>query len=153
MPLWARVRDAASDAPVTIRGAGALVALQGLVGIAFAVALLIRALGGASTEGNNVYGEAGYFVVIGAAVVACGVGLLLGKHWARSPATVVELLLLGVSWYAIGPSGRPVVGIPIALLCVAVLYLLFTGKSRIWSLALDEDGTEIDGETSKDSGR
>lgn len=129
----------ASDAPVTVRGAGALVGLQGLAGVGFAVALLVRALGGASTEGNNVYGEAGYFAVIGIAVVAVGVALVLGKHWARSPAVVVELLLLGVAWYAIGPSGRPELGTPVGVLCVLVLYLLFTARSREWSLGLDDD--------------
>lgn len=129
----------ASDAPATVRGAGILVGLQGLAGLGFAVALLIRALGGASTEGNNVFGEAAYFAVIGAGVVAVGVALVFGKHWARSPAVVVELLLLGVAWYAGGPSGRPELGVPVGLLCVVVLYLLFTVRSREWSLGLDED--------------
>ncbi|MCT2586280.1 hypothetical protein [Actinophytocola gossypii] len=129
----------ASDAPRTVRAAGVLVGLQGLAGLVFAAALLIRALDGASTEGNNVFGEAGYFVVLGGGVVAVGVALVLGKHWARSPAVVVELLLLGVAWYAAGPSGRPEYGVPIGLLCALVLYLLFAGPSRMWSLGLDED--------------
>ncbi|WP_084735497.1 hypothetical protein [Actinophytocola xinjiangensis] len=129
----------ASDAPVTVRGAGALVGLQGLAGLGFAVALLVRALGGASTEGNNIYGEAAYFGVIGAAVVAVGMALVLGKHWARSPAVVVELLLLGVAWYAAGPSGRPEFGVPIGLVCALVLYLLFTNRSREWSFGEDSD--------------
>lgn len=127
----------ASDAPVTVRGAGALVGLQGLAGLGFAVALLIRALGGASSAGNNIYGEAAYFAVIGAAVVAVGAALVLGKHWARSPAVVVELLLLGVAWYAAGPSGRPEFGMPIGLVCVLVLYLLFSHRSREWSYGED----------------
>jgi hypothetical protein len=134
----------ASDAPTTVRGAGVVVGLQGLAGLGFAVALLIRALGGASTEGNNVYGEAGYFAVIGAGVVAVGVALVLGKQWARSPAVVVELLLLGVAWYAAGPSGRPEIGIPVGLLCAVVLYLLFSTPARAWSLGLDEAGDDIE---------
>ncbi|MGH3877801.1 MAG: hypothetical protein ACRDSK_12285 [Actinophytocola sp.] len=127
-----------SAAPSTIRGAGLLVGLQGLAGVAFAVALLVRAFGGASSAGNNVYGQAGYFVVLGGGVVAVGVALLLGKHWARSPAVVVELLLLGVAWYAGGPSGRPEIGVPVGVLSIVVLYLLFTVRSREWSLGLDE---------------
>ena len=136
----------ASDAPPSVRGAGVLVGLQGLAGLAFAVALLVRAVGGASTEGNNVFGEAGYFAVIGGGVVAVGVSLLLGKHWARSPAIVVELLLLGVAWYAGGPSGRPEIGVPVGLLSVVVLYLLFTVRSREWALGLDEDEVEKTGQ-------
>lgn len=137
----------ASDAPTSVRGAGVLVGLQGLAGLGFAVALLIRAIGGASTEGNNVFGEAGYFAVVGAAVVAVGVALVLGKHWARSPAVVVELLLLGVAWYAGGPSGRPEIGVPVGLMCAVALYLLFNERSREWSLGLDEDAS--DGESGK----
>lgn len=131
-----RVRIA-SDAPPTIRGAGLLVGLQGLTGLGFAVALLVRAIGGGSTEGNNVFGEAGYFAVLGGGVVAVGVALVLGKQWARSPAVVVELLLFGVAWYAVGPSGRPEIGVPVGLLCVVVLSLLFTARSREWSMGLD----------------
>ncbi|OLF19053.1 hypothetical protein BU204_03125 [Actinophytocola xanthii] len=129
----------ASDAPASVRGGGVLVALQGLAGLAFAVALLVRAMGGASTQGNNVYGEAGYFAVIGVAVLAVGIGLVLGRYWARSPAVVVELLLLGVAWYAAGPSGRPEFGIPVGVMCVVVLFLLFSARSREWALGLDED--------------
>jgi peptidoglycan/LPS O-acetylase OafA/YrhL len=151
VPLLARLRAVADDAPATVRGAGALVTAQGLVGVGFAVALLVRAIEGASTPGNNVYGEAGYFAVIGAGVLAAGIGLVLGKHWARSPATVVQILLLGVSWYLIGPSGRPEFGIPVALLCVAVLVLLFSARSREWSLGLD--GVDEDGSTSEDAGK
>lgn len=126
----------ASDAPPSVRGAGILVGLQGLAGVAFAVALLVRALGGASSAGNNLFGEAGYFVVLGGGVVVVGAALLLGRHWARSPAVVVELLLLGVAWYAAGPSGRPEIGAPVGVFCVVVLYLLFTARSREWSLGL-----------------
>ncbi|HEY7594522.1 MAG TPA: hypothetical protein VH969_15335 [Actinophytocola sp.] len=135
----------ASAAPPTIRGAAILVGLQGLAGVAFAVALLVRAIGGASTAGNNIYGEAGYFAVLGGAVVGVGVALFLGKHWARSPAVVVELLLLGVAWYAAGPSGRPEIGVPVGVLCAVVLYLLFASKSREWSMGLDEKDADQTG--------
>jgi hypothetical protein len=66
-------------------------------------------------------------------VLACGVGLLIGKRWARGPATAVQILLIGVSWYAIGPSSQPLLGAPVAVLCIAVLVLLFRGSSRAWA--------------------
>ncbi|GAA4419966.1 hypothetical protein GCM10023148_19520 [Actinokineospora soli] len=114
-------------------GAGLLVSLQGATGIVFAVLLLIRAIGGTSAQGNNVYGEAAYFAVLAGGVLACGVGLVLGRHWARGPAIVLQLLLLGVSWYVIGPSGQPAYGTPIALVCVVVLVLLFLPPSVEWA--------------------
>lgn len=121
-------------APPTVRAAGVIVGLQGLVGIGFAVAVLIQAIRGGSTPGNNLYGQAGYFAVLGGGVLACGVALVLGKQGARSPAVVVEILLLGVAWYAIGPSGQPLLGVPVAALSVLVLYLIFTARSREWAL-------------------
>lgn len=123
----------ASAAPPTVRGAGLVVTLQGLAGIAFAVAVLVRAIGGATTPGSNLYGEAAYFAVLGGGVLACGLGLLLGKTWARTPSVVVEIILLGVAWYAMGPSKRPELGLPVAALAVLVLVLLFTARSRVWS--------------------
>jgi hypothetical protein len=128
----------ASAAPPSVRGAGLVVSLQGLAGVGFAVAVLVRAIGGGSTPGNNLFGEAGYFAVLGGAVLACGLGLLLGKTWARTPSVVVEIILLGVAWYAIGPSSRPELGVPVAALAVLVIVLLFTGRSRSWSLGEDD---------------
>jgi hypothetical protein len=127
-----------SAAPVTVRGAGLVVTLQGLAGVGFAVAVLIRAFGGNSTPGNNLFGEAAYFAVLGGGVLACGLGLLLGKTWARTPSVVVEIILLGVAWYAIGPSSRPELGIPVALLAILVIVLLFSAPSRSWSLGEDD---------------
>ncbi|CRK59679.1 PROBABLE CONSERVED INTEGRAL MEMBRANE PROTEIN [Alloactinosynnema sp. L-07] len=120
----------ASDAPRTILGAGLMVALQGLTGLVFAVVLVVS---GSSTPGNNVYGEAAYFAVLAAGVLAAGIGLLLGKHWARSPSIVMQILLLGVAWYAAGPSGRPEFGVPFGLLVLGTLVLLFHPRSSAWA--------------------
>ncbi|GAB3909398.1 membrane protein [Kibdelosporangium lantanae] len=116
--------------PGTVRAAGALVSLEGLAGIAFAVVLLVA---GSSGPGRNIYGEVGYFVVIFGAVLACGIGLLRGGRWARGPVTAVQILLLGVAWYAIGPSSQPLLGAPVAVLVVVVLVLLFRAPSRAWA--------------------
>ncbi|SMC85427.1 hypothetical protein [Kibdelosporangium aridum] len=125
--------------PGTVKAAGLLVGIEGLAGIAFAAVLLIS---GSSRPGLNIYGEAGYFVVIFGGVLACGIGLLLGKRWARGPSTAIQILLLGVSYYAAVPSGQPLYGVPAALLCIAVLVLLFRGPSRIWA---DGDGVSDNG--------
>jgi hypothetical protein len=127
-----------SPAPATVRGAGVLVGLQGLTGLVFAVIVLVRAFGGGSTPGNNLFGQAAYFAVLGGAVLAVGIALVLGKQWARSPAMVAEILLLGVAWYMIGPSGRPLLGIPIAALSVLVMYLLLNARAREWALGSQE---------------
>lgn len=131
----------ASAAPATVRGAGLVVTLQGLAGVAFAIAVLIRAFSGHSTPGNNLYGEAAYFAVLGGGVLACGLGLLLGRTWARTPSVVIEIILLGVAWYAMGPSGRPELGLPVAALAGLVIVLLFHARSRAWSMREDDEAS------------
>ncbi|GLZ38448.1 hypothetical protein [Actinokineospora sp. NBRC 105648] len=129
-----------STAPRTVLGAGALVGLQGLTALGFTVLLLVRGLAGDAVTGGNVYGEAAYFAVLTAGVLACGIGLLLGKHWARSPSIVLQVLLLGVSWYAIGPSGRPEIGAPVAVVCLVVLVLLLRPATNAWAQGEDYRG-------------
>jgi predicted signal transduction protein with EAL and GGDEF domain len=121
-----------TDAPWPVRVAAVVVCLQGLAVLAAAVVLLVLALGGDAQLGN-VYAEAGFFVLMALAVLACGVALLLGRQAARTPAVVIQVLLLGVAWYAIGPSGRPEYGAPVAAVSVAVLVLLFTAQGRAWA--------------------
>ena len=112
------------------------VGVQGLLGVAFAVALVVRAL---SPEGSSsILGEAVYFVLIGVALVAVGVGLVRGKRWARTPAIVTQLLLLPVVYSLIGPSRQLVLGIVTGVFVVATFLLLISERSRAWSMGLDE---------------
>jgi hypothetical protein len=91
-----------------------------------------------------VLGEAAYFAVLSAGVLAAGVGLVLGKHWGRTPAIVVQLILLGVAWYMYGPSDRQLWGALLGVYVVGALALLFTNPVRRWALGLDEDEDEAD---------
>jgi hypothetical protein len=115
--------------PTTVRAAGVLVGLQGLAGIVFAVVLAVKP--GVLTTADRL-GQAGFFALMAAAVVGFGVALVFGKRGARSPAVVIELLLLGIAGYATVPSSRPEYGIPVAVLCLAVLYLLLNPQGREW---------------------
>jgi hypothetical protein len=115
--------------PTTVRAAGVLVGLQGLAGIAFAIALLVGP--GVLTTADRL-GEAGFFALMAAAVIGFGVALVFGKRGARSPAVVIELVLLGIAGYATVPSSRPEYGLPVAALCLVVLYLLLNPRGREW---------------------
>lgn len=118
--------------PRPVRAAGGLVAVQGAAGL---VAAAVLAAGG---RGALPLGTAAYFAAIGAALVAVGVALVRGRYGARTPAVVAQLLLLGVAWYAGGPSGRPEYGVPAALFCVVVLGLLFSPSATAWVTGRDE---------------
>ncbi|MGM1062959.1 hypothetical protein [Saccharothrix sp. Mg75] len=123
--------------PPAVRAAGALTAVQGLTGLAFAVALVLRSF--EADEPGGVLGEAAYFAVLSGGVLAAGVGLVLGRHWGRTPAVVVQLLLLGIAWYVYGPSGRQLWGALLGAYVVVVLVLLFSNPVRRWALGVDEE--------------
>jgi hypothetical protein len=122
--------------PWQVRVAGAVVGLQGLAGAGFAVALGIRASDSAAPAGA-VLGEAGYFLLIGAALLLVGVGLVTGRRWARTPAIVTQLLLLPVVYSLIGPSRQLVLGIATGVVVVATFLLLISEASRWWSIGPD----------------
>ena len=126
-----------SKVPPAVRVAGALTAVQGLVGLAFAVALVVRSF--SSEKSGEVLGEAAYFAVLSAGVLAAGIALLLGKHGGRTPAIVVQLLLMGIAWYMYGPSGRQLWGSVLGAYVVITLVLLFTNPVRRWALGVDDD--------------
>jgi hypothetical protein len=122
--------------PWQVRVAGTVVGAQGLLGVGFAVALAIRASSSRAPV-SAVLGESGYFLLIGAALVFVGIGLLTGRRWARTPAIVTQLLLLPVVYSLIGPSRQLVLGIITGIVVVATFLLLISERSREWSMGLD----------------
>lgn len=120
--------------PAPVRIAGAVVGLQGLAGLVFAVALLVRAFVTPQTPGANPYAMAVYYLLLGGAVTFAGVSLVRGRRWARAPAVVVQLLLLGTAWFAVEGASQWAIGVPVAAVCLAVLVLLFVAPSRQWAI-------------------
>lgn len=119
-----------------MRIAGLLVAAQGLVGVAVTIVALVRATMGAVAPSVAMV-TAGWLALCAAALLALAVGLLRGRAGVRNPAVVAQLLLLGVAWYAAGPSGQPAYGVPAACVCVAILMLLFSRSTTGWIYAAD----------------
>jgi hypothetical protein len=120
------------DAPRPVRIAGLLVLLQGLAGVATGGWLLVAAVRG-STGPVPIGATAAWLIGFGVIMLVIGVNLVRGRHGARTPAIVAQLLLLGACWYATGPSSQPAYGIPAASFCVAVLVLLFRASARAWA--------------------
>lgn len=122
-------------APRGVRIAGAIVGLQGLAGLGYAVTLVLHGLN-AGPQPYNPFGTAAYFGLLSAGVLAAGIGLLRSRRWARTPAVMVQLILLGVAWYAFGPSHQQTAGGALAVLCVAILVMLFTAEARAWAMGV-----------------
>jgi hypothetical protein len=124
-------RAVAARVPWQVRSAGLLVGVEALAALGFAVALAVR---GTSTFASLglVLGQAAFFLLIGGTLVAVARGLVVGGHWARTPAIVTQLLLLPVVYSLIGPSREPLIGI-VAGLVVASCFLLLIGEAaRKW---------------------
>jgi hypothetical protein len=123
--------------PRQVRVAGWSVGLQGLVGVVFAVVLAVQALRAGEGPGS-AFGAAGYFLIVGAALVGVGIGLVAGKRGARTPAIVAELLLLPVVYSLLGPSKQLVWGIVTGALVIATFLLLISDAARGWSMGLPD---------------
>jgi peptidoglycan/LPS O-acetylase OafA/YrhL len=119
-------------APRPVRMAGVLVGLQGFAGVVIAGWLLVaaaRATSGPVPIAATVAWLAGFGIIL----LIVGVNLVRGRHGARAPAVVAQLLLLGVC-YTAGPSSQPAYGVPAAVFCVGVLVLLFCPSALRWAI-------------------
>ncbi|MCP2258710.1 hypothetical protein LX15_002408 [Streptoalloteichus tenebrarius] len=135
----------AAPTPRGVRVAGALTGLQGVAGVGYAVALATQT--GHEHGPYSALGTAAYFLVLSAGVLAASVGLLRGRRWARTPSLFVQLVLLGVAWYAFGSAGQHVAGVVVAVFCLAIIVLLFTAESRAWAMGVgpyDPDAPDRD---------
>ncbi|MET0188766.1 MAG: hypothetical protein ABW212_07205 [Pseudonocardia sediminis] len=124
-------------APQNVRVAGALVAAQGAVAVVFAVVLAVRAFGAGGQAMSLGLAEGAFFLLVGAAVVAIGLGLVRGKRGARTPAIVIQLLLLPAVYSLIGPSGQLLLGIVAGVVVILTFLLLISDQARRWSMGDD----------------
>lgn len=123
--------------PRAVRIASALTFVQGLGGIALAVALVIRVIEG-STPAGPILGAAGVLVLWFGGALFATIMLFRGHHGARTPVIVTQLLLLGCAWYAYGPSEQQLLGSLGGIYCVVVLVFLFTNDARKWAMGLED---------------
>lgn len=133
-----------SSSPTTVRAAAALVGLEGAAGVVAAVVFLIRGLAGADRQIVNGYGNAAWFAVIGAALLAAAWALWTGRQWGRGIAVFAQLLLLPVTWYVGVGSHRWFYGIPVAAVALAALVLLFAPATLAWLAGSDQDSASAD---------
>nr|WP_255584253.1 hypothetical protein [Dietzia sp. ANT_WB102] len=129
--------DLPDSIPGPVRLAGWIASGQGLIGVAVAVVLLVRAIGGHREETVVIsgYGTALWFAILGGGLLAAGVGLLRGLRWGRGLVVIAELLLLFVAWYVGVGSHQYLPGIVLAVVCATALVALFRRESIAWYAA------------------
>jgi hypothetical protein len=124
--------------PASVRQAAVVVALEGAALVAVAVVVVLRHLGGIEDQPwLSGYGTAGWFVIMGSAVLAAGWALWTGRRWGRGLAVFAQLLLLPVAWYMGVGSQQWLYAVPVALVAVATLALLFSPSTLQWLGAQD----------------
>ena len=69
------------------------------------------------------FGNAAWFALIGAALLAAGWALWTGRRWGRGIAVFAQLLLLPVTWYIGVGSHQWFYAVPIAAVAVITLVL------------------------------
>ncbi|HUH68254.1 MAG TPA: hypothetical protein VLZ05_04850 [Mycobacterium sp.] len=127
-------------APAAVRGAGLIVAVQGVAALVVATVLVVRAIAGADQRAVNGLGTAVWFGLVGGVVLAAGRALVVGKRWGRGLAVVTQLLLLPVAWYLAAGSHRPAFGIPAGIVALTALVLLFSPAAVRWAAGGDQGG-------------
>jgi peptidoglycan/LPS O-acetylase OafA/YrhL len=123
-----------------VRGAGLIVAVQGVAALAVAVLLMVRGIAGADQRVVSGLGTAVWFVLVGGVVLAGGRALMRGKRWGRGLAVVTQLLLLPVAWYLAVGSHQPAFGFPVGIVALTVLILLFSPAAVRWAAGGDQGG-------------
>ncbi len=123
-----------------MRGAGLIVAVQGVAALVVATVLVVRGIAGADQRVVNGLGTAVWFFLVGGVVLAAGRALVLGKRWGRGLAVVTQLLLLPVAWYLTTGSHQPAFGIPAGLVALTALVLLLSPPAVRWAAGSDHGG-------------
>lgn len=118
--------------PSAVRRAAGLVALQGAVGVVLAAVFVVRGLAGADRHVVDGFGNAAWFGLIGAVLVAAAWALWTGRRWGRGIAIYAQMLLLPVSWYIGVGSHQWIYAVPVAVASVAILVLLFSRSTIQW---------------------
>lgn len=112
------------------------------------MALVVRALQGhhEDTVVISGYATAGWFVLLGGALGAAGIGLLTGRRWGRGLVLIAELLILvAVGSTLFGATGSATVGdvgitmylgaVALAVSCAVALVALLRRESVEWYAA------------------
>jgi peptidoglycan/LPS O-acetylase OafA/YrhL len=124
--------------PPTVRRAAVVVVLEGAALILVAAILVLRHVAGVEEHPwLSGYGTAGWFVIMGAAVLAAGWALWTGRRWGRGIAVFAQLLLLPVAWYTAVGSHQWLYGVPVGLVALVTLALLFSPSTLRWLGAQD----------------
>jgi len=65
-------------------------------------------------------------------MAVCGIALLQGRRWGRTPTIVIQILLLAVGYWMAVPSGRAGWGVALVVVAVITGGLLVLRPTNEW---------------------
>lgn len=119
---------------VLVAGAGVVVET-----VAAVIATVLLVVGSGDLPVATVIGQAVLFLIGAAGLGFVGWGLVTGHRWARTPAIVIQLLLLPVVYSLIGPSREIVLGVAAGVVVAGTFLLLISEAARTWSMDLPQE--------------
>jgi hypothetical protein len=120
--------DAADAVPRPLLAAAAIVGVESLVALGYAVWLLVEAFVGTPRERGQAVAVAVTFLILAAPLPLVARGLARVRMRARTPAVMLQLLALWVAYYMV-QAGFWVGAVPTVLCAVAGLAGLFAPAS------------------------
>ncbi|WPF66656.1 MULTISPECIES: hypothetical protein [unclassified Corynebacterium] len=133
--------------PPPVRWSAIISLLQSLIGIGYALLLIVRQVSGerdaaiVSESANASWvglGTAVFFLIIFGTVLAGGIAVLRSRgRWGRGPVIMLNLILLPISFSMCG-AGAWLMGIATGLSAVAVLAMMFSPRAVAWASRMYE---------------
>lgn len=117
--------------PKPVAAAAALVCGQALGVVILAVVIVASGLTNSAAVGQ-LLAQGAYYVILAAGMAFCGLALLKGRRWGRTPTLVVQIVLAAVGYWMAVPSGRLLLGMAMILLAVITGGLLLTKSANDW---------------------
>lgn len=108
-----------------------LICVEAVGVLVLTVTIVLSGLRNGARTGQ-LLGQAAFFLVCAAAMVLCGLGLIGGRRWGRSPTIVVQVVVAAVGYYLAVPSGQVGWGIGLVALAVVTGGLLLTTPANHW---------------------
>jgi hypothetical protein len=127
------------EAPVALRRAALVVALEAALLLGGALVLLYLTLTGDPESTGNAIAEVVYVAIFGVAMTAAAIGLWRVSPWARGPVVALQLILAAVGYTAAFTAERPLIGIPVLVVVAVELYLLATPEARLAYFEASQD--------------
>jgi hypothetical protein len=119
-----------SDLPQAVRTAQLIVIVEAFALVGGAVAVVVETFVSTAHRLWIPLALAGLMVLLALILVGCVRGLGQDRLSARTPIIMTQLLSLPVG-YSLGfQAGRPLFGVPILVVAIAVLGLLFSPSAR-----------------------